>query len=180
MTSPNRFHAPARLTATLLLIVMASAGCASDPTQGYSTTDVFPEHIKTIAVPILGNTTFIRGVEFDLTDALIKEIEARTPYHVTTQARADSILVANIQEVELDQISKSRLTGLGEEVLVKITIDFSWRDLLNDTTLVERKSFTGQRLFVPSNPTGERVELGRMATVQMLAQDVVGTMRAGW
>jgi hypothetical protein len=59
---------------------------------------------------------------------------------------------------------------LGEEVIVSVTIDFSWRDLKTDRPLVERRSFTGHGLFLPSSAGfGERIELGRFAAVQKLA-----------
>ena len=169
-----------RLAGIVLAGLLLLAGCASDPSEGYSTASVFPSDIRTVAVPILENDTFIRGVEFELTDALIKEIEARTPYKVTAQPQADTIFLGRVKKVELDQLSKSRLTGLGEEVIVSVTIDFEWKDWRSDAPLVARKSFSGHGLAVPSAPTGERVELGRMAAVQQLARDIVDEMRAAW
>ena len=45
---------------------------------GYSHQALFPEGIRTVAVPIFENrTTHYRGLERDVTEALIKEIEAR-------------------------------------------------------------------------------------------------------
>jgi len=169
-----------RLTGIVMAGILLVAGCASDPSEGYSTASVFPSDIRTVAVPILENDTFIRGVEFELTDALIKEIEARTPYKVTAQPQADTIFLGRVKKVELDQLSKSRLTGLGEEVIVSVTIDFEWKDWRSDAPLVARKSFSGHGLAVPSAPTGERMELGRMAAVQQLARDIVDEMRAAW
>jgi hypothetical protein len=173
----------ARILARLLLVlilVRALAACAADPRQGYSTESVYSTAIRTVAVPIFENETFSRGVEFELTDAIIKEIEARTPYKVTTQPRADTILTGRITRVELDQLSKSRLTGLGEEVVLSVTIDFEWKDWRTDAPLVARRAFSGHGLAVPSAPTGERLELGRMAAVQQLARDIVDEMRAAW
>ncbi len=162
------------------LVVLAAAGCASDPARGWSAVRSFPTGVRTVAVPIIDNDTFVRGIEFDLTDALIKEIQARTPYTVASRSRADSVLLAHIREVELRELSKSTLTGLGEEMLVSVTIDFEWRDATTDAVLVARESFTGQKLFVPSRPSGERIELGRFAVVQQLARDLVHEMRAAW
>jgi hypothetical protein len=167
-------------SALLAVLTLMLSGCASDPTQGYSANSIFPADVSSVAVPILENDTFHRDLEFELTDALIKEIEARTPYKVTTRARADTILTGRIRSVELDQLSKSRFTGLAEEVVVRMTIDFEWRDMRSDTTRVERRSFAGNGLFVPSNPTGERIEIGQIAAVQQLARDVVDEMQAAW
>lgn len=177
MTTARRCLAFLCLTLPPLL---AAGGCASDPTVGYAAVAPFPTSVESVAVPIVENQTFVRDVEFELTDALIKEIESRTPYKVTGRDRADSILLGRITSVQLDQLSKSRLTGLGEEVIVSVTIDFQWRDLRTDASLVERDGFSSPGLFTPSEPAGERIELGRFAAVQRLARDIVDEMRAAW
>ena len=105
-------------------VLLAVAGCTSDPYSGYSAMSVFPDGISSVSVPIFKNETFVRDVEFELTDALIKEIEARSPYKVMSEARADTVLIGEIRKIELDQLSKSPLTGLSEEVIVSVTIDF--------------------------------------------------------
>ena len=177
--TPRSSNLFALLTA-LLLLLLPLGGCAADPAEGYTARSIYPTTVQTIAVPIFENDTFVREIEFELTDALIKEIERRTPYKVSSRARADSILTGRIARVDLDQISKSRLTGLGEEVIIAVTIDFEWKDLRTNQRLVERKAFTAGSLFVPSRPSGERIELGQFSVVQELAGDIVNEMQAGW
>jgi hypothetical protein len=155
-------------------------GCASDPTQGYSTKSVYPQGISTIAVPIFTSDSYTRNVEFELTDALVKEIESRTPYKVVPASRADTLLLGQVRQVELDQLSKSRLTGLSEEVIISVTIDFQWKDQRSGKPLLERKTFTGNALFVPSRPSSEPIELGQFSVVQQLARDIVDEMQAEW
>lgn len=162
------------------LALAAMSGCASDPTQGYSFASPYDENVRTIAVDVFDNDTYEQGVELELTDALIKEIEARTPYKVTSASRADTILTGRIRRIERTQLSKSQLTGLSEEVTVSVTIDVHWRDLRTGQPLLALESFTGHGLFVPSRPTREPIELGEFAAVQALARDVVGEMRADW
>jgi hypothetical protein len=164
----------------LLALVVATAGCAADPREGYSTQSTFREDVATVAIPIFDNDSFSRDVEFELTDALVKEIEARTPYKVASPARADTIIIGTIRRVELDRLSKSRQTGLAEEMIISLTVDFQWKDLRTDRTLLERRSFDGHALFVPSNPSGESLEIGRHGVVQTLARDIVSEMRAAW
>ena len=169
------------LTACLAgLVFLTITGCTSDPTLGYSALSVFPDGITSVAIPIFKNETFVRGVEFDLTDALIKEIESRSPYKVMAEARADTVLIGEIRKIELDQLSKSPLTGLSEEVIVSVTIDFEWKDLRTGRPIIVRKNFTGYGLFVPSQPTGESIQLGRFAAVQHLARDLVNELQAQW
>jgi hypothetical protein len=156
------------------------SGCSSDPHEGYAHLSTFDEDYRTIAIPILENETYVRGVEFELTDALIKEVEARTGWKVTASGSADTILLGRIRAVDKQQLSRSRLTGLGQEAIVGVTIDFEWRDLRTDRAIVARQGFAGHGLYEPSNPSAEREELGRVAAVQKLARDIVSELRASW
>lgn len=168
------------LLVTVSAMMLWLTGCASDPTEGYVLGDTFREDVATVAVPIFENRTFHREVEFDLTDALVKEIERRTPYKVTSAVRADTILNGTIRRVEIDHLSRSPLTGLTEESVLSVTIDFEWTDLRTNRMLLKREQYAGHGLFVPSRPTGEPIELGRFAVVQKLAADIVNEMQADW
>jgi len=178
--SRGRLQTAACLLIAAAWVSAAPAGCASDPTAGYSTLSTFPQGYATVAVPIFENTTFHRNLEFDLADALIKEIEARTPYKVVPNARADTILTGRITDVEIDQLSKSRQTGLSEEVVLGVTIDFEWKDARTGEILQARREFATHALFVPSPPSGEPIEFGEFAVIQRIASDVVDEMRARW
>lgn len=164
----------------LTVVLLIPAGCASDPTVGYSTLSTFPTGYATIAIPLFENSTFERDIEFDLADALIKEIEARTPYKVTKRGRADTVLTGKIAKIERDQLSKSKFTGLTEEIVLSVTIDFEWKNSRTGEILESRRNFTSHGLFLPSQPSGEPVELAQFAVVQQLASDIVAAMRADW
>lgn len=168
------------LLPALLAGAAVLASCAADPREGWSSASTFPDAVRSVAVPIFENDTLVREVEFDLTDALVREIRAATPYTVLSTARADTVLTGRIRRVEIDSLSRSRLTGLSEEVLMGVTIDFQWKDLRTDRVLMERTGFTGQGLFVPSAPAGEPIEWGRFDAVQQLARSVVDEMRDSW
>ncbi len=157
-----------------------TGGCATDPAQGWSSASLYPSGVSSVAIGIFENHTYRRGVEFELTDALVKEIEARTPYKVTSVGRADTILTGRISSVRRQQLSKSALTGLSEEVTLSVTIDLMWRDLRTGESLLELESFTADSLFVPSNPTGEPIEIGQFGVAQRLARDIVTEMRSSW
>lgn len=172
---------------TLISRILASicgcamvCGCASDPTKGYSASSTFPQEYSTVAIDIFENETFTRDVEFELADALVKEVEQRTPYKVTPSRRADTIIRGRITAIELDQLSKSKITGLSEEMILSVTIDFEWTNARTGEVIEERREFTGHSLFLPSTPSGEPIELGRFGVVQRLARDIVDEMRADW
>ena len=163
-----------------LLAAMLAGGCASDPTKGYAAASTFGDEVSTVAVGVFENSTYERDIEFELTDALVKEIEARTPYKVTSPGRADTILTGQIRSVERVQLSKSRLTGLSEEVTYRVTIDLAWKDRRTGELILQLESFTAESLFVPSRPSGEPIEIGQFGVAQALARDIVAQMQADW
>ena len=119
-------------------------------------------------------------MEFMLTDAVIKQIQSRTPYRVVNESYADTLLTGSITKVVLQSINQSRTTGLDNEVLLKVTINFEWLSLNTGTRIVGKKNFTSEALFVPSRPSSEPIEMGQFAVVQQLATDIVDQMQSAW
>ena len=169
------------MTAVLGVVLPAIlvTGCASDPTRGYAFRPSFDTAIRTVTVPVFENPTFHHGVEVDLTDAIIKEIQQRTPWVVVTSG-AESTLRGVIADVQMRPLTTSRRTGLIEDVAVAITVNFEWRDARTGDYLVRRQNFTATETFVPARPSNERLELGQHAAVQELARAIVSEMRSSW
>tara|TARA_B100000959_G_C14933863_1_gene604835 strand:+ start:1168 stop:1680 length:513 start_codon:yes stop_codon:yes gene_type:complete len=162
------------------LVFLFCASCASNPTVGYSSASLYAKEYHSVAVPIFQNETMTRNMEFMLTDAVIKEIQSRTPYAVLGEKYADTILTGTITNIELDFMTQSKQTGLDNEMLVEATIDFKWTNLRNDATIAGRNNFTSSALFIPSQPSSEPMEIGQFAVVQQLASDIVDQMQASW
>ena len=155
-------------------------GCNADPTKGWSNTSIFTSQVKTVAVPIAQNTTQYRQMGFLLTDAVIKEIESRTPWKVTYTSRADTVLNMTINDVQLQTISLSDLTGLNEEVVVSLNIDFNWDDLETNQTIFARQRFLGRRPVCGLESSGETIQVGEFQVIQQMATDIVDEMAASW
>lgn len=170
--------------ATVACCLLASiSGCASDPRDGYAFTGAATEHkgaVGTVSVPMFTNKTFAVGIEQQLTEAIIKEIQANTTMKVVRSSAAESVLVGTISKVDMRRLSLREGTGLVQEVAVQITIDFDWKRPGDRTSMVARKNFSGVDTFVPSRPTGERLEVGQYATIERLAKDVVRELRSAW
>ncbi len=154
--------------------------CSNDPTMGYSSSSLYTPQFKSISVPIFNNNSVTNELGFMLTDAVIKEIEARTPYQILGEQYADTMLTGTINSVKLQTISQSRITGLDNEVMITVNIDFEWIDLLNGRRLVGRKNFSSSALFIPSQPSAEPMEMGQFALAQQLSTDIVDQMQASW
>ncbi len=164
----------------LSIFVLYFAGCASDPTVGYSSSSLYESQFKSVAVPIFENDTMVREMEFMLTDAVIKEIEARTPYKILGEQYADTLVTGTIRSVDLKTISQSRTTGLDNEVMITVVIDFEWLNLRSGGRIVGRKNFSSSALFIPSRPSSEPFEMGQFAVIQQISQDIVDQMQSSW
>ncbi|MCK4873366.1 MAG: LptE family protein [Phycisphaerales bacterium] len=180
-------HRPTLRARTLLRMSLALAvcctfavGCADTYEGGYRTGEVYRGDIRTVAVPIFGNTSYERGIERDVTDAIIKEIHARTPYRVTAGSGADSILTGTITKLARTRLSADRTTGLVQEMAIQITVNFEWTDERSGDLLVARRSFSSGEYFIPAAGVREPIEVGIHQAVAELARDIVSAMRADW
>ena len=166
--------------AAALAAAMSLGGCAATPTEGYAATSPYPSAYRSVSVPVFRNASYLRGFELDLADALVKQIEQSTPYKVRSEAAADTALRGTIRSIDLVELSKDPATGLANEMMVRMRVDYEWIDLRSGERIVAREGVESSALFVPSYPAREPIELGRFAAVQQLAVEVVGSMRSRW
>lgn len=161
-------------------VVGGMAGCASDPRSGYAFATTYDTDISTIHVGGFGNDTFYHDLEFLLTDAVVKQIQASTPWRVTSAEYAQTTLTGKIVGAELTRLSTGRTSGLVQELAMVITIDYEWKDNRTGEVLVARKSFTSAEPFTPARGVGDRIEAGQNAAIAELARDVVESLRSNW
>jgi len=164
---------PCLAIATLLLV----AGCKKG---GYTTAGLFPSEYQHVAVPIFDNLSFQQGVEFDLTEALIKEIELHTPYKVTASNRADTMLSGTVLSVSRRTLSRTFEGGIPQEVQVVVTVSFEWKDLRSGQVIRKRSQIQGTGEFIPTYAVGEPYEKAQHEAVAELARDIVLVMQADW
>lgn len=159
----------------------AGTGCTGKATiGGYSTGEDFDDSIRSIAVPIFENRTFYRETEFKLTEALTKEIEARTPYKVTKAGAADTALTGTVVNVSQRMLSRDRDTGLPQEVQVTVVVSFEWKDLRSGKVIRQRSRFEGTGEAISTYPAGEPIEVAKISAIQELAKQIVSVMRNDW
>ncbi len=171
---------PGAAVVTWLAVSSCLAGCSSDPHSGYSFSPAHDTGIATVHVPMFQNNTFSRGLEVELTDAIIKEIQKSTPWRTTAEPAAQATLTGTIVSSELRPLSYARTSGLVQEEAVVLTIEFDFKDNRTGKVLVSRRGFTASDSFVPSRVVGERIEVGLNGAIQKLARDVVAELRAAW
>ena len=96
---------------------------------GYTTRPNYDPGIRTIRVPIFKNNTYVRGLEFDLTQAVIREIGMRTPFTVVSaDCLADSELTGNITILNKLAVNRTQLNEI-REGQTTLGVEIVWRDL---------------------------------------------------
>lgn len=155
-------------------------GCASSPESGYAMKSPYRTDIRTVEVPIFRNDTFEPYLEEALTDAIIKEIHRVTPWRVTSDDGAQTVLTGAITDVQMRKLSTQDESGLTQELAVEIAVSFEWKRRSDATVLVARRNFRAADPFVPGNPVGEGREIGRRGAVDELARAIVAELRSSW
>lgn len=162
----------ARIGLTVVLLI-AMTGCASDGNftlLGYTTRPPFDRSVRTVYVPILGNDTFQRGIEFEITKQIIREIESRSPYKVVSDRdTADTILEG---KVLFRGKGVNNINQLGEvrDVNIGLLVEVRWKDLR-----------TGEVLSVPNGlRRPDFIPAAEAPPDPVNVVDPIGGGRVGW
>lgn len=160
----------------LLALTLLLTGC------GYSTTELYPTQYNTVTVPNFDNRSNDRNVEFTLREALIKEIEQRTPYKaVSGTGLSDTQLTGTVVRVDRKLLSRDADVGLPQEIEIIVTVDFQWKDLRTGEVIRGYRGLSAAGQFVPNRAVGEFDDDGVRLAVSRLASDIVSRMREdGW
>jgi hypothetical protein len=176
------------IAAAAMLLTLALGGCgyqwadtggggfAQEP--GHKWNGLYRQDVKTVAVPIFTNRTYYRGVEFNLTKAVINQIESRTPYKVVPKERADTVLEGEVINVGLFTQSRSQTMGLPQEQLYHIIVNFTWKDLRTGQMLTVRHGFEQTSPYYPT--LGEDQFAGSQDAIERLGLAIAEELQANW
>ena len=130
------------LRLTTLAPVAGLVGCKSTPSIfGYKlgAGALYDENISTVWVPVFNNrafqTTPYRGLERDITQAVIREIGRTTPYRVISdKSRADTELLGAVVNIQKQIMNRNQQNAVRDGDLI-VDVDVVWRDLRDGTVL---------------------------------------------
>jgi len=156
----------------------ADNGNSFSSTPDNPSNGIYPADVRTVAVPIFANRTYQRGIEFSLTKAVISELEARTPYKVTSREKADTVLEAQIIDGGVRYLSRNLFNALPQEQMYFIIVNFTWKDLRTGKILIDRRGFSQHAPYYPT--LGEDPFVGTQDNVEKLSVAIVGELQAPW
>ncbi|WP_146389899.1 LPS assembly lipoprotein LptE [Allorhodopirellula solitaria] len=171
-----------RLTICVAISLVAVVGCAP---YRLGNAALFPTGIRTVHVPVVRNATVRHNIGLQLTEALIREIELRTPYKVTADPSADTIL-----KCEMISESKTVLSETNEDYPRAldggVQVRASWSDrqgrLLFNNSVIPTDDlaiiFTQDERLVPE--AGQSVDTAMQQAIEDLAGRIVSQMETRW
>ena len=161
-----------------LLAVIASAGC------GYRFGHHADPTIRSVAVPTFSSVADRTGLELQLTEAVQKEIQSRTPFLLAHESNADTILRGRLVGVRKRPQSRA-ITDDAREVEFATAVEVTWEDRRGQ--VLGSRSVPIAPDVVPVLATGSQaVELGQTRAtanrqaVERLARQVVDLMEVPW
>ena len=145
---------------------------------GYSTQRPFRKDVKTIYVKPFGSKAFRRRIEFNLTEAIKKRINSDTPYKLTSQNRADTILTGEILEVKQSTMGRDFELNIPRETQLTLAVRFQWKDLRTGKILVNRDKWIQSVDYV--RPVGETEFTALQGAVNRIAETIVEQLESQW
>jgi Lipopolysaccharide-assembly len=171
-----------RGSVVLLLFLLFFCGCAGYQIGNQS---LYPQEVHTVYVPVFKSTSFRRNLGERLTEAVVKEIEATTPYKVVADPNADTVLSGSIVQ-EGKTVLVPSLTGDAREVQAVINVQVSWTDrkgilMRPDKNIplpAELADVTGTGDVVAE--VGQSVATAQQEAICRIAKQIVGLMEKPW
>jgi hypothetical protein len=170
------------LFAALLLFTLAPAGCASYRLGNRS---LYRCDVRTVHVPMVQSDSYRRNLGERLTEAIVKEIELKTPYKVVDAATADSVLSVRIVSDSKRVLSENRFDE-PRDLESDFFVQMSWSDRRGDliagggsipfSPLLMNISQSAN--FVPEG--GQSMTTAQQEAIQRLAEQIVSQMEAPW
>lgn len=162
----------------LLILLLGGCGMHSGDGGGWHWSTTYRQDIHSVAVPIFTTRDYHRGVEFQLTDALVKKIEEFTPYKVEPRERADTLLEGEIVSIQTTTLQLDPYTATPQEEQYSIIVNFTWKDLHTGKVLMTRQNFQQTTSYFPT--LGEGQWVGSENTVDRLSLGIVHEMEGAW
>jgi len=166
----------------LAVALVIPLGCAGYQLGNHT---LFPQNVRYVHVPVFQSDSLRRNLGERLTEAVIKQIELRTPYKVAGPSVADSVLSGRIISDER-RVLVEDLNDNAREMETTLRAQVCWTTARGEqiaqpmviplpTALVE----VGQSgNYVPE--TGQSLLTNQQDVIDGLARQIVGMMEVPW
>lgn len=158
-------------------VLFSFCGCSG--MGGYCGESLFPDEVQTVYVEMFDNRSFRRGVEYELTDALAKHIEATTPYKIiSNKDKADTVLSGQILSIGELVLVSERETGRALEKEVLLSSVVSWKNLKTGELLLDNTQVSATSTY--SQWQNQGFSYASTLAANKLAKRIVEQMEKEW
>ncbi|MDB4756513.1 LPS assembly lipoprotein LptE [Mariniblastus sp.] len=164
-----------RLFVILVPVIAGWIGCAS---YQIGNRGMFRADVCTVHVPVFESDSFRIFIGERLTEAVVKEIESRTPFKVVQLANADSLLKGKI-ELEQKRVLIESTNDDARDLQVNLVVSVSWTDRYG-RPLMSRQSITVNELTTFAPEGGQSLATAQKEVIGKIARDIVSQMEMPW
>ncbi len=144
---------------------------------GYSSESLYPSNVRTVYVDMAQSKEFRRGIEFQLTEALRKEIDRMTPYRNAPREKADTLFTAEVLEWRESTLGRS-WTDKPRQTAATLAIRYRWQDMRTGKILAEHPRFITTVEYV--RPAGETTYDAVDDATTKMARKIVESLARDW
>jgi hypothetical protein len=171
-----------RAVVAAAILVVTAAGCS---TYQIGNRSLYPAHIRTVYVPTFESNSFRRNLGERLTEAVVKEIELKTPYKVVATPDADSVLTGLIASEGKRVVAENRYDD-PRQVEVRMQVMVNWIDRQGTAIRPDGAvplppsalSVTGTADVTAE--VGQSVATSQQDAINRVAEQIVAMMEAPW
>jgi len=158
---------------------LCGCGSGSGILSGYSNKSLFPEDVTSVYLEMFENRSLRRGVEYELTDALAKRIEAQTPYKlISSPDKADTVISGEIVSAAEVALVTERETGRALEKEVRLEAVVNWKDLKTGRLLIDNEQVGAAASY--SQWQNQSFDYASSLAANNLARKIVELMEKQW
>jgi len=159
--------------AMMLLVALVLLGAC-----GYTTRSLVSEDYKTIAVPIFENSTRRHDLEFEVTRAVVEELNARTHLVVVSDASsADLVLTGRLVDVDEDTLSRRKYQR-PRQAVVFVSAEIEVKNVGTGESVVTPRRVTEREAY--TYLVQQDLRTSREEAVRALAERVVRQLEESW
>jgi hypothetical protein len=176
----STFDIRSRLAIAVALLT-APLGCHN---YHFGARSLYAPDVATVHVPIFASDSFRPDVAEQLTEAVIKEIELKTPYEVVATPEADSVLIGRVAR-DSRHVLVEDFFDRPRELELSFYVEVSWlnrrRLPIHETVLALPPELVGISQSASLIPeAGESVAVSQQEAIQRLAEQIVAVMEQPW
>jgi len=161
------------LIAGWIAAAVSLCGC-----QGYSNSWLHRDDVSTVYVEMMETSSFRRGHEFALPDAICKRIEAQTPYKIVSDREVADTILSGSMTIGTGILTTERWEGRPLEYETSVAVTVTWKNLKTGQLLIDREVVFGSASY--SSQLGQSFDYSIGLAVNNAAQKVVELMEKPW